>query len=431
MMTEILKLVLFFNLSLPGFSGNHGYSFENSVNERLLNRYYTLNHHQLAWFSPDRESVLRRLSFINSLDSCRYIGLDKQKYHYQDISEHVNDLFLPEDSVTAMQTDRIFTDAAIMYGLDIYRGAEIPDWINADEISPKFRADDESFILNQMIALGKENNLISFVKTLEPGKSGYEILKSALRNHIDSADSLKVKQLTGTINQFRWMDHFNLGKFIVVNIPSASLSYYENDSVQLKMKVILGKPSTRTPRFAAYCDQITVFPYWNVPHSIAVKEFLPIFNKNPGMVTTMNMQILDNRGNIIPEEKINWSLYSKKYFPYRIRQSTGCDNALGVIKFNLTTPFDVYMHDTNMKSAFKSSHRFYSHGCIRLEKPFQLANYFLAEPLDSIVLVTQTTNQNPETLQLSKPVPVFVVYMTAEVSVNQVLFYPDVYKLLK
>jgi L,D-transpeptidase YcbB len=427
MMAEFLHIALFFILSLPEFWGNHG----NSFNERLVNRYYMLNQHRLAWFSPDSESVLRRQSFKNNLDSCRYIGLDKRKYHYQDILEHVNDLFLPEDSITAMQTDRIFTDAAIMYGLDIFRGAEIPDWIIADQISPKFLAENESFVINQMIALAKENNLTSFVKTLEPQGTDYKILKSTLRNYIDTADVLKIRQLTTSINQFRWIDHFKLGKFVLVNIPSASLSYYENDSVQLKMKVVLGKRSTRTPRFAAYCDQLILFPYWNVPHSIAVKEFLPIFKKNPAMVSSMNMQILDNRGNIIPEDKINWSMYSKTNFPYRIRQSTGCDNALGVIKFNLTSPFDVYMHDTNMKSAFKSGHRYYSHGCIRLEKPFQLANYFLGKPLDSIALVTQTNIQNPKTLPLYKPVPVFVVYMSAEINADQVLFYPDVYKLLK
>jgi murein L,D-transpeptidase YcbB/YkuD len=159
-----------------------------------------------------------------------------------------------------------------------------------------------------------------------------------------------VAKLTTSINQFRWIHHFKLDKFVVVNIPSATLGYYVNDSIQLQMKVV-GEAIHTYSAFCHYCDKIILFPYWNVPHSIAVKEFLPIFKKTPAMVTIMNMQVLDYRGNIISENEIKWSLYSKDYFPYRIRQSTGCDNALGVMKFNLTSPFDVYMHDTNMKSA--------------------------------------------------------------------------------
>jgi murein L,D-transpeptidase YcbB/YkuD len=173
-----------------------------------------------------------------------------------------------------------------------------------------------------------------------------------------------------------------------------------------------------------------LFPYWNVPHSIAVKEFLPIFKKTPAMVTIMDMQILDTHGNIIPENDINWSLYSKDYFPYRIRQSTGCDNALGVMKFNLTSPFYVYMHDTNMKSAFRSNYRYYSHGCIRLEKPFQLADYFLEMPVDSNALLNPLNNQIPKTLPLTKAIPVFVVYMTVGVNADQILYYQDIYSLL-
>ena len=309
-------------------------------------------------------------------------------------------------------------------------GREMPSWINSDEISPKFREDDEYVVLNRLIEFGTEISAASFVNPLEPQNKDYKILKSALKNCIDSGDFLKVAKLTTSINQYRWIHHFKLDKFVVVNIPSASLGYYVNDSIQLQMKVVVGKPSTRTPRFAAYCDKIILFPYWNVPHSIAVKEFLPIFKKTPAMVTIMNMQVLDSRGNIIPENEINWSLYSKNYFPYRIRQSTGCDNALGVMKFNLTSPYDVYMHDTNMKSAFKSNHRFYSHGCIRLEKPFQLADYFLGAPVDSNALLNPLNNQIPKTLPLVRPVPVFVVYMTAEVNADQILFYKDIYSLL-
>src|SRR6185312_10857 len=108
-----------------------------------------------------------------------------------------------------------------------------------------------------------------------------------------------IHSLVTTLSLFRWIYHFRLGKFIVINIPSASLLYYESDTLKLQMKVILGKPSTRTPRFAAYCDQIILYPYWNVPYKIGINELLPLFKKSPGLIDAMNMQVIDNTGKIL------------------------------------------------------------------------------------------------------------------------------------
>ncbi|MGH2566409.1 MAG: L,D-transpeptidase family protein, partial [Ginsengibacter sp.] len=225
---------------------------------------------------------------------------------------------------------------------------------------------------------------------------------------------------------------FKFEKWIVVNIASATLRYYESDSIKLRMKVVVGKPSTRTPRFAAHCNQVVFYPYWNVPASIALNELLPEFKRNPGDVDALNMQVLDLKGNIIDYHKLNWKNYSKAYFPFRIRQSTGCDNSLGVVKFNLTSPFSVYLHDTNNKTAFLSGLRYYSHGCIRIEEPIELANYLLPGKVDSKFLEACLKDQKPVMLDLPEPVPVFVIYQTVEVNLkNQMKYYKDIYRLLR
>jgi len=444
--SDSLNFLWYFFLSLIGLSGNPANSGNGNTgnlyvstrqpqysyfNENLVNRFYTLNKSRQFWFSFTRESILRRKSFMDNLDSARYLGLEKNKYNYQIIAGHINDLFPPEDSVNAMQMDRIFTDVALKYGLDIYHGSEMASWINTDEISPNFERNDESHIMNALLDVGNGIDMNQYVRSLEPKDSTYGLLKTSLTKMLDSNDLQRVMKLSTSLNQYRWVHHFSLDKFIIVNIPSATLTYWVSDTVKLKMKVVLGKPSTRTPRFAAHCDKIILFPYWNVPHKIAVNEFLPIFKKIPAMVTTMNMQILDSRGKIIPEDSIHWSRYSKNYFPFRIRQSTGCDNALGVMKFNITSPYDVYLHDTNLKSAFKSDRRYYSHGCIRLEKPFELANELSSVPVDTAILNSGLKDQNPKTIALPKPVPVFVIYMTAEVLETGVRYYPDIYGLLQ
>ena len=141
------------------------------------------------------------------------------------------------------------------------------------------------------------------------------------------------------------------------------------------------------------------------------------------------MQVIDRNGKVI--ESLTWKKYNRNYFPFRLRQSTGCDNALGVIKFNLTSPFGVYLHDTNNKAAFLSGLRYYSHGCIRIEEPVALANHLLANKIDSAFLASCLKEQVPIPLILQKPVPVFVVYVTAENSIPDVTYYQDVYNLLK
>ena len=228
------------------------------------------------------------------------------------------------------------------------------------------------------------------------------------------------------------MHHFKFEKWIVVNIASATLRYYEYDSIKLRMKVVAGKPSTKTPRFAAHCNQVVLYPYWNVPASIALNELLPEFKKNPGDVDALNMQVLDLKGNIVDHHKLNWKNYSRNYFPFRIRQSTGCDNSLGVIKFNITSPFSVYLHDTNNKDAFLSDLRYYSHGCIRIEEPIELANYILPDKIDSNFLESCLKEQQPVTLNIVKPVPVFVIYQTVEANISGKLqYYKDIYGLVK
>jgi len=405
---------------------------ERIIEEQLVNKFYEYNGHHLFWFASGEQSYALRRAIKTSLDSSVYIGLCRTDYHYQGIAQSTNNVFQPADSLKAMIADRIFTDAAIKYCKDIYQGRNISSWVSTDELSAKYAERDNDHVVKGLIASGSGEELIIFLKSLEPFEKEYSCLKSALAYQLQKRDSQVINQLNLALNLFRWIYHFELNRFIVVNIPSATLRYYESDSIKLRMKVVVGKPSTRTPRFSAYCNQIILYPYWNVPRRIATHEYLPLFKHYPNLVDSMNMQIIDGHGNIIDPDTVKWSLYNKNNFPYQIRQSTGCDNALGVVKFNLTDPYDVYMHDTNFKSAFLSDHRYYSHGCIRLEKPIELAGYLLDKGLDNKFLESCLKNQSPVPLQLISPIPVFVVYIPVEaITQDNLSYYNDIYGLLR
>ena len=403
----------------------------NLIHPDQVNAFYELNQHKLFWYNPGEQFHLLRIELKNILDSADNIGLKKNKYHLTELNKNIDTPFTDKDSLAAMQSDRIFTDAAIAYCKDIYQGLNISNWISYDEISNKYEDTDNNYLLSRLASLKTSKELVTYFYSLELADKEYIMLKTELQNQLKGEDVFKKLQLSTSLNLYRWIHHFHFDKYIIVNIGSATLRYYEYDSLLFRMKVVVGKPSTKTSRFAAYCNQVILYPYWNVPASIALNELLPKFKRNPNHVDELNMQLIDAKGKVIDPHKLNWKTYNKNYFPYRIRQSTGCDNSLGVIKFNLTSPYSIYLHDTNNKTVFKSATRYFSHGCIRLEEPVGLANKLLKNKIDKKFIESCLKDQIPVPINLDKPIPVFVVYMTAEIdSKNTLQYYKDVYSLL-
>jgi murein L,D-transpeptidase YcbB/YkuD len=223
------------------------------------------------------------------------------------------------------------------------------------------------------------------------------------------------------------------GKLAVVNIPSTTLYVYGNDTIILNSKIIAGKLSTPTPTLSSSITEVIVYPYWYVPHKIATRELLPVFKNNVGSIEENNYQILDKNGKILNPYKINWNSLSTTNFPYTVRQSTGCDNSLGLLKFNFYNPFTVYLHDTPGKGLFYLTKRFFSHGCMRVEKPVELSQLLLGEKASSIEnLISQCLrDQKPKSILLEEPLPLIVLYGTAWYNEKGgIQFFEDVYHQL-
>lgn len=423
-----LKIMLSFFMALVLFNCNVA-TAQNKQNTAVTkkasvaDKFYAARNTTLFWYSADSSVQLLRAKILRKADSAQYYGLRREDYRFP-----ANTGKLPADQL--MQAERQFTQALINLSTDIYQGAGINNYISNDEISGLFKPRTDSFILSWLMRI-TANELHTHFASLEPTDSVYNTLKGELKRQTDSGNSRKVAELTASINLHRWIRHFNFDKFIVVNIPAATLRLIEQDTIKLTMKVVVGKPATRTPRFSSWCNKVILYPYWNVPPGIARKELLPKFKKSPSAVKAMDMQIINSAGKIVNPHSLNWAAFNRNYFPYTIRQCTGCDNALGVIKFNLTDPFNVYMHDTNYKLAFLSEHRYLSHGCIRVSNPIALGNELLDNKLDSNFLQACINNQEPVSLDIKKPIPVFVIYMTAAADGCTVVYWKDVYKLNK
>jgi L,D-transpeptidase YcbB len=399
--------------------------------QKLVDRFYEQKGLSLFWF-PANGSAFLRQKIKSIFDSAVYLGLDKDRYHYKWISENIEENDKLQDSTLRLYADKVFTDGLITLCKDIYSGADTDALLKYDEISGKYEATDNEYLLTGLSCISSANELEWFIQFLEPGSEDYNYLKQELRTALSIKQAPRIQQLSRSLNLLRWIKHFRFHEFIVINPASAVLRYYVADTLALRMKVVVGKEDTPTPAFAGYCDEVILYPYWNVPYSIAVNEMLPAIKRNRGYLDSRNLQVINSKGKIVDPSSINWSSFSSRYFPYKLRQSTGCDNALGVIKFNLTDPFSVYMHDTNNKTAFMAGARYFSHGCIRLEKPVELATALLPGKINPEFLEACERDQKPVPLKLAAAVPVFVVYMTSEFNETaEVKYYKDVYKIFK
>ena len=273
------------------------------------------------------------------------------------------------------------------------------------------------------------NQIKKVFQNLEPKHPEYHFFKKAITT--DSLNNI----LKDNLNFYRYLNRFNFIKYIVVNIPNAKLTTYYQDQKVLEMNIIVGQKGKQTPRMTTYLDAIVVYPYWIPTRSIAINEILPKVKKNIKYLEKNNFDVLDANKNLMDPGTLKWASFYAKNFPYQFRQGTGCDNSLGLLKFNISNPFSVYMHDTahNKHSMllFENENRFFSHGCIRLSMPVELANWAFEKPLITEEFMN-TCFKDPKstTINLSKKIPLFVIYNTSEIDANgDIVTFKDVYGL--
>ncbi|OCB74345.1 L,D-transpeptidase family protein [Flavobacterium crassostreae] len=219
-----------------------------------------------------------------------------------------------------------------------------------------------------------------------------------------------IKTIVVNMERCRWISKniAQANELIAVNIPAYELTYIKNKKVVLTSNVVVGKTLNKTVIFSAPMKYIVFSPYWNVPNSIIQKEILPAMKKNRNYLAKHNMEW--NNG--------------------RIRQKPGPRNSLGLVKFLFPNSNAIYLHDTPSKHLFSREKRAFSHGCIRVEKPTQLANKIMEEDTNwTPEKVDQAMHSGKETwYTLKNKIPVFIGYFTSWVDSEGTLhFYEDVY----
>ena len=240
----------------------------------------------------------------------------------------------------------------------------------------------------------------------------------------------RVRDIVLSMERWRWMPP-ELGRnHLIVNIAGFELRRFADGRLAERMNVVVGKPYTKTPVFSDRIRYLEFNPYWNVPHGIAVKEELPKLKTNPAARAAAGFEAV--RGDTVyPLTSINWSQYGPGNFPFQLRQRPGPNNALGRVKFMFPNQFDVYLHDTPSRSLFDKAERAFSHGCIRLARPLELAVQVLAvggvpgwdmSRIDAVV-----ASQKRSVVNLAEPLPVHITYFTAWVDHGLPNFRNDIY----
>jgi murein L,D-transpeptidase YcbB/YkuD len=232
---------------------------------------------------------------------------------------------------------------------------------------------------------------------------------------------------------YTWLDALRKDrKVILVNIPSARLRVFQDGSETLQMKVIVGKKENQTRTILSQVDLVTVNPYWFITRRMATVELLPKIKKNHQFLDDQQIQVLNAKYRVVDAHSINWSSLSKNNFPYILRQNSGENNALGALKFHFNNPFSIYLHDTDSKKLFLATDRFFSHGCIRLEKPKDLARLLLGEnhiALDTVKFNHHIKNPKPLALKAKEDYILVIWYSLVDFdSAGEVVYFRDVYR---
>ncbi|MGB9493250.1 MAG: L,D-transpeptidase family protein [Azonexus sp.] len=250
---------------------------------------------------------------------------------------------------------------------------------------------------------------------------------------LNIAPAVRVRQLELALERLRWTRLPQAARAIIVNVPEFMLRAYEirdgNFEMKVAMNVIVGNArKTRTPIFEAEMQYIEFSPYWNIPPSIIRGETLPKLRREPAYFDQQGFEFVGRDG------KANSSfsgenLDAVQRGEMRIRQRPGARNALGDIKFVFPNSDNIYLHHTPTPQLFKRDRRDFSHGCIRVEAPVELAKFILADEPEWTEerIVQAMTKGKSTTLRLPEPFPVVIAYSTAAVRNGKVHFFPDIY----
>ncbi|SEA13738.1 L,D-transpeptidase family protein [Marinobacterium iners] len=255
------------------------------------------------------------------------------------------------------------------------------------------------------------------------------ILGPATRAALQRSPEQQLQQVRVNLQRWRWLPRELGERYLLVRTGTYSMTLVEQDRAVQQYRIISGRPHRPTLSFESDVDHLIMHPPWTVPFRLAVEDLLPKQRKDPDYFARQQIEVLqkvDGSWQPVDPEGIDWESLSRRNFPYLLRQRPGPLNSLGRIRFGMSNPYSIYLHDTPQQTLFESTERAFSSGCIRVDEIEDLAQRLLGERSLEQALNTSRTH----TLRLERPLPVYLVYLTVWMDEQQQGHYhPDVYGL--
>jgi len=365
------------------------------LNVELMRRFYARHGFAPVWQTRQEQAA----SLVNAISRAGDHGLSPDLFHA--------DLLRSSATLPALDRELLLTNAFLAYADALARGAAPVERRRDDEILTPEPIDVAATL---DAALGSTDPAAA-IEALAPTTPTYRLLRQALRDRsaagaVAGRTGPRAREIEVNLERERWLPRRLPADRVWVNVADGRLVLYRDDQPVFTTRVIVGQTDRRnqSPEFQASIDGFWFNPPWSVPKDIATEEILPKASRDPTYLARHNMVTLPDGG----------------------LQQLGPNSALGQLMFHMDNRFDVYLHDTPSKELFSRDDRRFSHGCIRVENPRQLAALLMQQPIDAIDqgIATGNTSWNA----LPKPVPVFVVYETAFADGDGVVqFRPDIY----
>lgn len=366
------------------------------LNVGLLRRFYARHGFEPIWTTRPAQAN----SLTNAVLHAGEHGLAAQLFHAH---------LLLSPTLPPLYRELVLSDAFLSYAGSLARGV----------MPVERRRDDEALVPQPIdVAAALDAAIASpdpaaAIEALAPTTPTYRLLRQALQNFHTGVrvggktSATRLREIAVNLERERWLPHLPPDR-VWVNAADERLVLYRDDQPVFSTRVIVGQDELRnqSPEFQTTIDGVLFNPPWNIPQNIATDEILPKTIRDPDYLAQHNMVMLPNGG---------------------LQQLAGPNSGLGQMMFYMDNRFDVYLHDTPSKNLFSREDRRISHGCIRVEKPRELAALLMQQPIDAIDQAIETGRTTRR--DLPQPVPIFVVYQTAFADADgRLQFRPDVYR---
>lgn len=402
--------------------------------------YYSAHPH-FVWVQ-DGAITPRALAAIAELRAADKYGLDPADYRV-DVPQ------LPDDQNARVQALLRFEFAlsakALTYVLDATRGRVDPNRISGyhdlrrksvDLVAALDELANSSDVAASLAARNPDNPqfkaLVAELSRLrseasqEPAPAPAPKLKHKHAAAKKQGAAAKIQKVELALEELRWLPRNFGDAYVFLNQPAFEVSYIENGKPKLSMRAVVGKPTAQTYFFVDRIKDIEYNPYWNVPRSIVINEMLPRLYRDPSWLNQRGYEVSNQRGRQIASNSVNWAAVASDKTAVDVRQPPGDRNALGRVKIEFPNKHAIYMHDTPEKSFFKRDMRALSHGCVRLERPREMAAALLGTSVEHIDRRIASKSTDKEIVK--RDIPVYLVYFTAWPDAEgKVHYYGDIY----